>query len=356
MNALATLRLPFSSKHTGRSCVVMMAMDPFRRPLLCAATLVMALSLLSTAPASAQAPEGSFDRTLKVSGAVDLTVASGAGSIRIDPGAADTVRVAARLKAGGSWLSGGDVEQRIRQIEKNPPIEQQGNVIRIGRFPDSDLARNISISYEITVPADTTLEASTGSGSIAVGAITGPAAVKSGSGSVSVGRVGGSVTAATGSGSIKVDGAASLEAATGSGSITAAAVAGPTKAHSGSGSITITQAGKGDVDVAAASGGITLSGVDGAARVNSSSGGITIDGRPRGPWSLHTSSGGISITVPPDAAFDLDARTNSGSIDSVHPVTMEVTGKIDKRRIQGKVRGGGPLIEASCSSGSIRIR
>jgi hypothetical protein len=35
---------------------------------------------------------------------------------------------------------------------------------------------------------------------------------------------------------------------------------------------------------------------------------------------------------------------------------MEVTGKIDKRRIQGKVRGGGPLIEASCSSGSIRIR
>ena len=96
--------------------------------------------------------------------------------------------------------------------------------------------------------------------------------------------------------------------------------------------------------------------MDGAARVNSSSGGITIDGRPSGPWSLHTSSGGITMTVPPDAAFDLDARTNSGSIDSVHPVTMEVTGHIDKRHIQGKVRGGGPLIEASCSSGSIRIR
>ena len=44
------------------------------------------------------------------------------------------------------------------------------------------------------------------------------------------------------------------------------------------------------------------------------------------------------------------------SIDSAHPVTMEVTGRIDKRHIQGKVRGGGPLIEASCSSGSIRIR
>jgi DUF4097 and DUF4098 domain-containing protein YvlB len=305
---------------------------------------------------AAQGPEGAFDRTLKVTGAVELDVASGSGSIRVEPGAADSVRVAARLTAGSSWMAGGDVEKRIRQIEQNPPIEQQGNIIRIGRFPDSDLVRNISISYEVTVPAATKLAASTGSGSISVGAINGPAAVKSGSGSVTVGRVGGHVEAGTGSGSIKVEGAAGLEASTGSGLIQAASVAGPTKASSGSGSITIDQAGKGDVTVSAASGSITLTGLDGAARVHSSSGSIRINGRPAGPWALHTSSGGITITVPADAAFDLDARTSSGTIDLAHPVTMEVTGKIDKRRVQGKVRGGGPLIEASCSSGDIRIR
>jgi len=333
----------------------MMAIHPLRRLSQLTASFAVVLSLVCAAPAAAQAPEGSFDRTLNVSGAVDLTVSAGSGSIRVEPGAAGTVRIAARLK-GSSWSGGSDVEARIRQIEKNPPIEQQGNVIRIGRFPDSDIARNISISYEITVPADTKLAASTGSGSIGVGALAGPATVKSGSGSVTVGRVGGPVEASTGSGSIKVDGAASLEASTGSGSITAAAVAGPTKASSGSGSITITQSGKGDVTVSASSGSITVSGIDGAARLNSSSGGIRIDGRPAGPWALHSSSGGITITVPPDAAFDLDARTNSGTIDSAHPVTMEVTGRIDKRRVQGKVRGGGPLIEASCSSGTIRIK
>jgi len=333
----------------------MMVKHQVRRLVWPAAALAAVLSFACAAQAAAQAPEGSFDRTLSVTGAVDLTVASGSGSITVAPGAAGTVRVAAKLK-GSSWSGRSDVEPRIRQIEKNPPIEQQGNVIRIGRFPDGDIARDISISYEITVPADTKLAANTGSGSISVGAIGGPAAVKSGSGSVAIGRVGGSVNASTGSGSIKVDGAASLDAHTGSGAITATAVAGPTRANSGSGSITITQAGKGDVEVSAASGGITLTGVDGAARVNSSSGGIKIDGRPAGRWSLHTSSGGITITVPPDAAFDLDARTNSGSIDSVHPVTMEVTGRIDKRHIQGKVRGGGPLIEASCSSGTIRIK
>ena len=333
----------------------MMAMLPVRRLAGAAAVCAAALSFACAAPVAAQAPEGSFDRTLKVVGALDLTVSSGSGSIRVEPGAAGTVRIAARLK-GSSWLGGGDVEARIRQIEKNPPIEQQGSVVRIGRFPDSDAARNISISYEISVPADTKIEATTGSGGITISAIAGPAAVKSGSGSVTIGRVGGKVEATTGSGSIEVAGAANLEASTGSGSIHATAVAGPTRANSGSGSITIAQTGKGDVDVSAASGGITLTGVDGAARVNSSSGGIRIDGRPSGPWSLHTSSGGITITVPPDAAFDLDARTNSGSIDSAHPVTMEVTGRIDKRHIQGRVRGGGRLIEASCSSGTIRIR
>jgi DUF4097 and DUF4098 domain-containing protein YvlB len=333
----------------------MMVKHQVRRLLWPAAALAAALSLVCAAQAAAQAPEGSFDRTLTVTGALDLTVASGSGSISVTPGAAGTLRVAAKLK-GSSWAGRSDVESRIRQIEKNPPIEQQGNVVRIGRFADSDIARDISISYEITVPADTKLGASTGSGAITVGAIAGPASVKSGSGSVQVGRVGGSVDAATGSGSIRVDGSASLDARTGSGAITATAVAGPTRANSGSGSITITQAGKGDVEVSAASGGVTLAGVDGAARVNSSSGGIRIDGRPAGAWSLRTSSGGITITVPPDAAFDLDARTNSGSIDSVHPVTMEVTGKIDKRHVQGKVRGGGPRIEAFCSSGSIRIK
>ena len=334
----------------------MMAIHPLRRLSLLTASLAVVLSLVCMLPAAAQGPEGAFERTLKVTGAVDLEVQSGSGSIKVEPGAAGSVRVAARIKADNSWMAGGDVEKRIRQIEQNPPVEQQGNVIRIGRFPDSDLARNISISYEVTVPAATKLAARTGSGSIVIGAIAGPAEVKSGSGSVTVGRVGGAVAASTGSGSIKVDGTGSLEASTGSGPIHAAAVAGPTKASSGSGSITITQSGKGDVTVSASSGGITLIGVDGAARVNSSSGSITIDGRPAGPWSLHSASGGITITVPPDAAFDLDARTNSGTIDSVHPVTMTVTGKVDKHRIEGKVRGGGPLVEASCSSGSIRIR
>ena len=61
------------------------------------------------------------------------------------------------------------------------------------------------------------------------------------------------------------------------------------------------------------------------------------------------------VLVPPDdpAAFDLDARVSSGGIDVAHPVT--VSGRMDRRHVQGKVRGGGSLVEVHTSSGGIRI-
>jgi hypothetical protein len=306
------------------------------RPMSLFAAPLAAAWLCSVTPAAAQAREGSFDRSLKVTGTVDLSVQAGSGQIRVQPGPTDSVRVVGRIRAGNSWLAGGDVEQRIGKIEQNPPIEQQGNTIRVGRFSDEELTRNISISYDVTVPADTKVTARNGSGSMVIGAVKG------------------AVDARCGSGSIQVDGAASLEAHTGSGSIRAAAIAGSISANSGSGSITVAQTGAGEVSVSASSGSIELTGVNGAARASSSSGSISIAGRPAGPWSLSSSSGSITITLPADAAFDVDARTTSGSVSTTHPVTM--TGELGRHRLEGKVRGGGPLVKASASSGSIRIK
>jgi hypothetical protein len=306
-----------------------------RRISLLAATLVAAC-LLSTPPAAAQAREGSFERTLAVTGAVDLSVQAGSGRIRVQPGTAGAVRVAARLRAGNSWFAGSDVEARIRKIEQNPPIEQQGNTIRIGRFADEDLARDISISYDVTVPADAKVTARNGSGSIVIGAVKG------------------AVDAANGSGGIEVDGAASLEAHTGSGSIHATSIGGPLSARSGSGSITVAQTGSGEVSVSAGSGSVSITGVNGPARISTGSGGIDVEGRPAGPWSVNAASGSVTVVLPPDAAFDVDAHSSSGSVSSAHPVTM--MGTMERHRLEGKVRGGGSLVRISTASGSIRIR
>jgi hypothetical protein len=316
-----------------------------------AAAVIVSLAL---APhAAAQAAEGSFERTLKVTGPVEMSIRSGSGRIRVTAGGGDTVRIAARLRADNAWFSG-DVGARIREIEKNPPVEQAGNSIQVGRFADEHVASHISISYDVTVPPQTSVNARTGSGSIDIGDVGGTVDASTGSGSITVGRVAGAVVAGTGSGSITITGAGSLKARTGSGSIRASAVAGAASASSGSGSVHVAQSGKGDVDISSSSGEVVVSGVNGAARVSASSGSIEVEGRPAGPWDVHSSSGGVMLRIPADAQFDLDARVSSGRIQTTHPVTM--TGTIDKQRLQGKVRGGGPLVSIRTSSGGIRIQ
>src|SRR5579884_1191577 len=132
--------------------------------------LLVLISLPVACPAVA-AVEGSFQRTLKVSGPVDLDINTGSGSITVRTGSSDAVEVTGRIRAT-EWFSS-SARDRVRRLEQNPPIQQSGNSIRVGHIEDPDLRRNISISYEVTVPAETRLKSETGSGSQTVDGIHG---------------------------------------------------------------------------------------------------------------------------------------------------------------------------------------
>jgi DUF4097 and DUF4098 domain-containing protein YvlB len=324
------------------------------------ALALLALTAVAAAPALAwderEVAEGQFERTLNVSGPVDLSVHTNSGSITVTPGSGSQVRILGKIKVRRDRLS--DAQAIVKEIESNPPIEQAGNTIRIGRQEREEESRewrrNVSISYELVVPKATRVNSNTGSGSQSVSGIDGPLDATTGSGSLTLSSIGGEVTASTGSGSIKIDGAnGRLRANTGSGSIRATGVAGAITASTGSGSVELEQVAAGDVDASTGSGGIEARGVKGRLRVRTGSGTIRADGAPTGDWSLHTSSGSIYVRLPVDAAFELDAETSSGSINSAHPVT--VVGTLSKRRLQGKVRGGGFRLAVSTSSGSIRV-
>src|ERR1700742_3982163 len=104
-----------------------------------------ALIVLLCLPAAAA--EGSFERTLHVTGAVNLDISTGSGSVQVRTGSGSEVRISGHIKST-DWF--GNNEDRVKQIEANPPIQQSGNDIRIGHL-DSDLLHNISISYELLV-------------------------------------------------------------------------------------------------------------------------------------------------------------------------------------------------------------
>ena len=145
-----------------------------------------------------------------------------------------------------------------------------------------------------------------------------------------------------------------VRARAGSGSIHATAIAGGFDAETGSGRISLEQSAPGSVRVDTGSGGMELRGVKGSLDARTGSGGIDAEGEPSGPWTVHTGSGTVRLQLPSSAAFDLDARTSSGSLAVDHPVTVQ--GSLGKKHIQGKVRGGGVPIDVETGSGDIEIR
>src|SRR6266699_7270719 len=220
------------------------------------AITILVLAGCTTLPASASA-RGQFDRTLHVTRSVNLQVETGSGSIDVTTGNSNEVKVVGRIYAS-EWF-GGDAEERVKRLESNPPIQQSGNDIRIGHIDDPELRRNISISYELVVPANTQLRASSVSGSVTVTGISGTLDANTGSGSLKISNIGAGVRAHTGSGSIELDGArGNVYARTGSGSIHATNVAGGFDSETGSGHLVLDQSAPGSVRAETGSGGLDL--------------------------------------------------------------------------------------------------
>jgi hypothetical protein len=186
-----------------------------------AAVLSPILLLFGSVVCFGQAAEGSFERTLRVSGALTLEVATGSGRIEVHTGSSNAVVIRGRIRASNSWFASESPAERVRRLEQNPPIEQNGNSIRVGGARDRERDNNVSISYDITVPEATELRAAAGSGAIRAEGIKGPARVTTGSGSIELSRITGAVDARAGSGRILVHGlGAGIVARAGSGSVT----------------------------------------------------------------------------------------------------------------------------------------
>ncbi len=286
---------------------------------------------------SALAADGTFDKTLSVSGAPSLSVSTGSGYIHVYSGSGSQVHITGHVHSRAGILDS-NVEARVREIVASPPITQSGNTIVIANVhQDSGLFNNISIDYDITTPGSTSLNAHSGSGSLEIGGIQGKVSAESGSGSVHGDNIGTDARFTTGSGSIR-----------------ATNVHGAAIAQTGSGRIELSISGPGDVKAQTGSGSIHLDGIGGGLRVGTGSGSIEVAGNPTNEWRLETGSGSIQIQAKADARFNLNAETGSGSIHVDHPIVMQ--GTMNKHHVTGTINGGGPTVRASTGSGSITIQ
>src|SRR6267154_2680230 len=230
--------------------------------------------------AVASTPQGTFEKTFQVNGPVELEVRSRSGDITVRSGGSGAVTVRGKIFVSDRWLFG-NRHADVSDIEQHPPLRQDGNNIHIEYVN----ARDISVDYEVTVPANTTI-----------------------------------------------------------------------RTHSGSGD-QIIEGTHGNADLHSGSGNITARGVRGAFRADAGSGDITAEGTQTGTWTVRTGSGNVHVRLPANAAFDADISTSSGTLDLDAPITMTVQGRVQEshKSIQGKVRGGGPLLSLRTGSGDIHI-
>jgi DUF4097 and DUF4098 domain-containing protein YvlB len=281
--------------------------------------VVPVAAALLLVPVCAFAAEGTFDKTLTVNGTVMLDISTGSGNIKINPGSDNQVHIIGHVKSSNGWTMGSSnksAEERVNEVVSNPPIEQTGNIIRVGK--ENHKWNNISISYEVTAPKNTTLTASTGSGDIQIQNV-----------------------------------GVNAKLNTGSGNIQATGLSGTIYLETGSGDINASQNAAGDVKAGTGSGNVRLNNIQGGLKAETGSGNIDVSGKPSSGWKLGTGSGDVTIASN-GAPFTLDASSGSGGIKTDVPITVE--GSLDRHHVTGKVNGGGPQVRVETGSGSIHVQ
>ncbi|MBI5381138.1 MAG: DUF4097 family beta strand repeat protein [Opitutae bacterium] len=265
------------------------------------------------------------------------------GSIRVQPGADQTVTVVAKQKIRAS--TDAEADDLLKDLDLT--IEQQGDTVvaiakyarpamgfRFGSWPP------VHVDFIVTVPSRTDAELRTSGGDIVVGDLTGKVLARTSGGDVKIGQIAGTVDAGTSGGNVKL-----------------VSCTGDTKLHTSGGNVTAERiVGRGNLHTSG--GNIHVKLIENALQAHTSGGSVeaAIGGSLKDDCTLGTSGGNVRVTVDKAAAFQLDASTSGGG---VHAAGLTITlekGGVGKTRLVGKVNGGGPLLKLRTSGGSIEVQ
>lgn len=120
----------------------------------------------------------------------------------------------------------------------------------------------------------------------------------------------------------------------------------------------------GALAIAGATAGVTARTVNGGIEAASTGGPVsakTVNGGIRvragsigdGPVEYETVNGSVTLELPASLDANLDITTVTGNVTSDYPVTIE--GRFSRRRLQGQVGKGGPVLRLKTVNGSIRL-
>lgn len=305
------------------------------------AILAVMLFILGWIPAESADKEKhkeKFEETVPLAKEGKVSLKNISGEIEVESWDKAEVRIEAVKVSEASTLEKAKENAAKVKIE----VFEEGNTLRIEtQYPKLSIkGLNVSVDYHLFIPDKAALK------------------IKSVSGDVTLQKIGGAVEVDVVSGDVEVMKAEKgLDCKAVSGDLELQSIAGDAFLKTVSGDITLEQM-KGSIEAESVSGDIELSDVSGANVVkgNTLSGSITYQGdiNPEGKYAFKSHSGEIEMILPSGAAFDVEAQTFSGDIESEFDIV--VTGKFSKKKIQGTVNGGGPLVTLTTFSGDVSLK
>src|SRR5258705_6150553 len=293
---------------------------------------------------------GAFDRNYNVSGPLRLELTNASGDVDITGSADGKVQVRGEVRTSGFGFD--NPQKRLDDTLANPPIEQRGDTIRIGK--ELSRMRNVSIAYTIQVPRDTEISATVASGAQTIRGVRGPVKVQAASGAIRVEKIERDVQLSTASGSVSAsDIGNDVRVSSASGSVTVANTGGDVRVNALSGFIRVSNPG-GRIEANTASGEVEIQGAARDVRSRAASGRVSVQGSPGADsyWELKTASGTVQLSVPASANFHLSAEAVSGEIRTDIPIVIEEQGKHSLRAHMGSVGG---RVDVHTVSGEIRL-
>ena len=314
------------------------------------AVMILALAVFATGVClgfSGKTPreryEEKFDKTVSLASDGRVQIRNLSGLIKVESWARNEVKISAvKISRAGSQDR---AKSNAALVIIN--VRESGNTIDIEtQYPQThnrfgrDDSINISVDYQLFIPEKASIKVNSTSGDVDIEKIGGFADIHVTSGDLTVSQAGNGLQVKVISGTIRIDDV--------KGDITLRAV---------SGSVIVDRV-RGSLDVDNTSGRVELRGVSEADTVQakSLSGGISYEGKinPRGRYSFDVHSGTIEVVLPSDSAFELDAETFSGGIET--DFAVQVLGKVSRNELHGTVNGGGASLDLKTFSGNIRIR
>ncbi|HUB82206.1 MAG TPA: hypothetical protein VMB03_25595 [Bryobacteraceae bacterium] len=182
----------------------------------------------------------------------------------------------------------------------------------------------------------------TNGGDITLLDVGGLARAETGGGTVHLGRMGSTVTVTNGGGPITIDQAA--------GTVTTRDMAGP-----------VTVRGAAGIRCESANGGITLGQISGPMSVYTAMGSIVanLQGSRLGESTLKTGNGDITVLIPSNVGVRINAENRlADSLQRIQSAFREIQPQLIGMRVlaEGRVNGGGPLLQLFASSGTIFLK